>query len=95
MCAVLIDANLGGQIFKKRVGIAGRGKSAGLRVLLAFQVGDRACFVFGFAKNERADVSDLELLSLKRLVAEFLGYDDEELAQALHVGKLYEVKKHE
>ncbi len=36
----LIDANLGGQVFKKRVGIGGRGKGGDLRTLLAFRVGD-------------------------------------------------------
>ena len=54
----LIDANLGGHVFKKRVGIGGRGKSGGVRTLLAFRVGDRAFFVFGFAKNERSNLSD-------------------------------------
>ena len=32
-------------------------KRSGLRTLLAFRVGERAFFVFGFAKNERANVS--------------------------------------
>ena len=60
----LIDANLGGHVFKKRVGINGRGKRGGLRTLLAFRVGERAFFVFGFAKNERANVSDKGLVAL-------------------------------
>jgi len=63
----LIDANLGGHVFKKRVGINGRGKRGGLRTLLAFRVGERAFFVFGFAKNERANVSDKALVALKLL----------------------------
>ena len=66
----LIDANLGGHVFKKRVGIGGRGKSGGVRTLLALRVGDRAFFVFGFAKNERSNVSDKELETLKRLASQ-------------------------
>jgi hypothetical protein len=32
----LLDANLGGCVYKKRVGVCGRGRSGGLRTLLAF-----------------------------------------------------------
>jgi hypothetical protein len=88
----LIDANLGGHVFKKRVGIGGRGKSGGVRTLLALRVGDRAFFVFGFAKNERSNVSDKELETLKRLASQLLGYDVRELREALSTGKLYEVE---
>jgi len=91
----LIDANLGGHVYKKRVGLAGRGKRGGVRTLLAFRVGERAYFVYGFAKNERANVSDKELQALKRLAAELLGYDDRALAQALEAGELYEVTSDE
>ncbi|MGN6805079.1 MAG: type II toxin-antitoxin system RelE/ParE family toxin [Trinickia sp.] len=88
----LIDANLGGHVFKKRVSIGGRGKSGGVRTLLALRVGDRAFFVFGFAKNERSNVSDKELETLKRLASQLLGYDARELREALSTGKLYEVE---
>ena len=37
----LIDVSLGGHVFKKRVGLAGRGKSGGVRTLLAFKVNNR------------------------------------------------------
>jgi len=95
MCGGLIDANLGGHVYKKRVGLAGRGKRGGVRTLLAFRVGERAYFVYGFAKNERANVSDKALQALKRLAAELLGYDDRALAQALEAGELYEVTSDE
>lgn len=88
----LVDANLGGHVFKKRVGIGGRGKSGGVRTLLALRAGDRAFFVFGFAKSERSNVSDKELETLKRLAAQLLGYDARELREALSTGKLYEVE---
>jgi hypothetical protein len=84
----LIDANLGGYVFKKRVSIKGRGKSAGLRTLLAFRAEDRAYFVFGFAKNERADISDRELRALKVLAGELLRYDARALAKAIDFGEL-------
>ena len=91
----LIDANLGGHVFKKRVGINGRGKRGGLRTLLAFRVGERAFFVFGFAKNERANVSDKGLVALKLLGSQLLGYDARTLSQALRAGELHEVESDE
>ncbi len=78
----LIDANLGGNIFKKRIGIHGRGKSASTRTLLAFKERECAFFIYGFAKNERDNVDDLELKALKTYARELLGYSDMELKNA-------------
>lgn len=36
----LIDADLGGHVVKKRVALAGRGKSGGARTFLAYKVGN-------------------------------------------------------
>ena len=91
----LHDANLGGHVFKKRVGIGGRGKSGGVRTLVAYRMEDRAFFIFGFAKNERANLRDKELEALKRLASELLRYDEQELDEALSAGKLYEVESDE
>ncbi len=46
----LIDADLGGGVVKKRVGLAGRGKRGGARTLVATNKGNRWFFVFGFEK---------------------------------------------
>ena len=88
----LVDADLGGHVFKKRVGLQGRGKSGGVRTLLAYRLGDRAFFVFGFAKNERDNIDDKELKALKRLASVYLGYDGAQLEQAKIEGLLIEVK---
>ena len=45
----LIDADLGGHVVKKRVALAGRGKSGSVRTLLAYKVGNKVVFVYGFA----------------------------------------------
>jgi len=45
----LVDANLGGNVYKKRVAIGGKGKSGGVRTILAFKVDDKAFFIYGFA----------------------------------------------
>lgn len=88
----LVDADLGGHIFKKRVSLAGRGKSGGVRTLLAYKVGNKAFFVYGFSKNVRANISSNELKALKRFAKELLEYSDKELAKAIECGALIEVK---
>ena len=60
----LVDADLGGGVIKKRVARAGRGKSGGYRVLIAVRAGDRAVFLFGFAKSERDNIDDKQLTTL-------------------------------
>ncbi len=87
----LIDADLGGHVLKKRVALAGRGKSGGVRTLLAYKVGNKAFFVYGFAKNTRANISTDELKALKHLAKALLGYNDKALTEAIEYGALIEV----
>ena len=87
----LIDADLGGQVVKKRVAVKGRGKRGGLRTLLAYRSHDKAFFVYGFAKNTRANISDDELKALRRLASELLSYSDKTLNRAIKFGELIEV----
>ncbi len=87
----LIDADLGGHIFKKRVALAGRGKSGGVRTLLAYRASDKVFFVYGFAKNLRANVKTDELKGLKAYAKILLSYSEKELKQAVESGALIEV----
>jgi hypothetical protein len=86
----LIDADLGGRIIKQRVARPGQGKRGGFRLLLAFG-SNRAVFLFGFAKNERENIQDTELTTLREIAATFLNASNERLAQALRDGTLIEV----
>jgi len=90
----LIDAELGGHVCKKRVALGGRGKRGGARTLLAFKQGDKAFFMFGFAKNEKANITDDELKALKLLANQYLGYTSAGLKKACAAGELIEVKDH-
>lgn len=81
----LIDASLGSGIYKQRIERVGGGKSGGFRTILFFRAGDRALFVYGFAKNERGNIGPDELRGFKRLADQFFaltegGYDMEILA---------------
>lgn len=87
----LVDADLGGHVFKKRVSLAGRGKRGGVRTLLAYQVGAKAFFVYGFVKNAKANIKESELKGLKAYAAILLQYSDRALQIAVTKGALIEV----
>ena len=87
----LIDAQLGGQIVKKRIGVGGRGKSGGIRTIVAFKVSDKAFFLYGFAKNQRDNIDEKELKALKLLASHLLEYDQKALDKALKAQELVEV----
>lgn len=91
MVAGLIDADLGGGVVKKRVGLAGRGKRGGARTLLATNKSDRWFFVFGFEKNERANIDDEELEALCDLAADLLGRTAHQLDASVVDGTLQEI----
>ena len=87
----LIDADLGGGILKKRVGLPGRSKRGGARTLIATNKGNRWIFVYGFEKNDRANISDDELEALKDIAAELLARTVKQLDEALNDGSLTEI----
>jgi hypothetical protein len=87
----LIDADLGGGILKKRVGLSGRGKRGGARTLVATNKGNRWIFVYGFEKNDRANISDGELEALRDIAAELLARTVKQLDEALLDGSLTEI----
>jgi len=88
----LIDAKLGGQVVKKRVALPGRGKRGSTRTLVAFRQGNKAFFIYGFAKNERANISDKELRALKMLAKELMNYKAAALTKAMKAGELIEIE---
>ena len=75
----LIDADLGGGVFKKRIALPGRGKSGGARTLVATNKENRWFFVFGFQKNVRANVNKKELQALQDLATDLLRLDMKQL----------------
>jgi len=88
----LVDAQLGGQVVKKRVALSGKGKRGSARTLLAFRQGDKAFFIYGFAKKERGNIGVKDLKALKLLAREMLSYTNPALTKAIKAGELIEVK---
>jgi hypothetical protein len=87
----LIDADLGGGVVKKRIGLPGRGKRGGARTLVATNRGERWFFVFGFEKNDLANIRNDELTALQAYAADLLALSNTQLDQAVSDGALQEI----
>jgi len=70
--AGLIDAALGGGLIKQRVARSDQGRSGGFRTVIAFRHGERAVFLYGFAKSVRDNVDRSDLERLRKLAAIYL-----------------------
>jgi hypothetical protein len=88
----LIDAELGGGLFKKRVALPGKGKRGSARVVVACRHGGHWFLLVGFSKNAQADLSQRDLEWLKAYAKELFGLHDGQLSSALALGELKELK---
>jgi len=88
----LHNGDLGGNVFKKRIAIGGRGKRGGLRSIVAYKKGDKAIFIYGYAKNVRDNISSKEKEAFKKLSKSYFYMDDVSLKRLLKKGELIEVK---
>lgn len=91
----LIDADLGGGVIKQRIPRPNEGRSGGYRSLVLFRIKTHAFFVYGFAKNQRDNITQDELKEFRALADEMLSFDEAELQTALDNEKLTEVKWHD
>lgn len=91
MAQGLIDADLGGNVVKKRIGLPGQGKRGGARTIVATKMADRWFFLYGFDKNERANIDKDELKVLQEVAKELLELKDRQLVVALTAGEIMEV----
>ncbi|MCC9596083.1 MULTISPECIES: type II toxin-antitoxin system RelE/ParE family toxin [unclassified Rubrivivax] len=87
----LIDADLGGGLYKKRVARQGAGKSGGCRTLLSARIGGRYVFLHGFSKSDKANITQDEKSALRFAGRVFLELSAEALSKALRTGVLLEV----
>ncbi|ULU23317.1 type II toxin-antitoxin system RelE/ParE family toxin [Dyella terrae] len=87
----LIDADLGGHLYKQRVARPGGGKSGGYRTLLSARIGSRYVFLHGFPKSDKANIAQDEKKALQFTGKVFLELSPEALSKALQAGVLLEV----
>jgi len=91
MASGLIDADLGGFLYKKRVARTGQGKRSGHRTLLSARIGSRYVFLHGFPKSDKANITEDEKNALQFAGKVFLTLSAEALSTALKSGALLEV----
>src|SRR6266480_6032412 len=91
MAQGLIDADLGGRVFKKRIPVAGRGKRGGARTIVGSNLQDRWFFLFGFEKKDRETIDARELGVLQVIAAALLAMEPKLLDKAVVEGELEEI----
>lgn len=88
----LIDADLGGGLIKQRVARRGQGRSGGYRTIIAYRSRNRAVFLYGFAKSERANIDSKQLATARKFAAKWLAADRASIDLAVDEGELQEVE---
>jgi hypothetical protein len=87
----LVDASLGGVLYKKRIALPGRGKRGSARTIVATRHEGTWFFLFGFNKNERSTLSAKEAKALQLLAEHLLSLSEDKRASAAEAGALQEV----
>ena len=95
MEARLIDADLGGSVYKKRVPLPGRGKRGGARILVATRHVNRWFLLYGFGKNEQANIDDRELAALQTLAGALLSMTSSQIEHSVAGKELMEIADEE
>jgi hypothetical protein len=75
----LVEADLGGSVYKKRIALPGRGKSGSTRTLIATNKATRWFFLYGFEKNEKDNITQTELAVWKMFARDLLECSDTHL----------------
>jgi hypothetical protein len=88
----LVDAGLGANLYKKRIRLANRGKSGGLRTIFVYKASAVNLFcIYVFAKSETENISQRQLLQLKAIGQALLILKEKEIEKAIEIGALQEV----
>lgn len=88
----LFDAHLGNGLYKKRIAKQGHGKRGSYRTIVAFKKQDRSFFIYGYAKNDKDNISDKEKEVFKKLASFYLDMPDNKLEILIKNGEIFEVK---
>jgi hypothetical protein len=82
-------------VYKKRVPLPGRGKSGGARILVATRHVNCWFLLYGFGKNEQANIDDRELAALQKLARALLSMTSAQLELAVAEKELMEIADEE
>ena len=88
----VFEADLGGGVCKKRVAIAGQGKSGSVRTLVAKKHGQAIFFLVGRGKSEPGtDFSDKVVETAKLLAKGLEGVSTDKTTEMLDAGTIEEI----
>jgi hypothetical protein len=87
------DADLGGSVFKFRLGREGEGSSGGARLIVAIKQRERIVFMFGFEKQNQANIDARDLKAFKRLAKSYLERSEQEMNKLVKLSELVEIGK--
>jgi hypothetical protein len=88
MRAGIIHAGLGGNVYKQRVAVEGRGKRSGNRVIVVANLQDRWIFVHCYSKNDKSNISHHEEIAFKEFAHIYLNLSEKTIQAAVGRGIL-------
>ena len=86
-----IDADYGSGVIKQRIARPHEGKSGGYRSIILYRQGERAFFVYGFAKNMLENIDKADVTAFKKLAKVMLGATEPQVEIMLERGEIEEV----
>ncbi len=89
----LVDADLGGEVIKQRLARPGHGRSGGYRTIILLRRGERAFFVYGFAKSDRQNISKHEAMQFREAARHILSLSSQVICSLVEKGDFVEVRE--
>lgn len=91
IAAGLTDADLGSNLYKKRIPIEGRGKSGGLRTIIASRFNGRWFILAIWAKSDLVNIPSDQLRCLKQQTVLLLELEDAAIEKLIVNGSLVQI----
>jgi hypothetical protein len=82
---------LGGHVYKQRIAREDGGKRGGYRTIVLFKKGERAFFVYGFAKNKMENITEIDVAGFKKTAKDFMGLSNDLVHLRIENGSLIEI----
>lgn len=89
-----IDADYGGGVIKQRIARSNQGKSGGYRSIIYYRRADKAFFVYGWSKSERANIDKDEEEAFKKQAKITFALKNEQILKLIENGTYQEVFCH-
>lgn len=88
-------ADLGDNLYKIRVSRAGKGKSSGFRTIIVYKKEEKAIFLYGFGKNDKANIDRSELRYFKKLGRDLLELRAGQINESIEKRILFNLEREE